>query len=101
MPAYNVIDAYEKDLLDQLREVQAQIQVLRRRLVDGNDVKAIDTDVGAAGGSVVKGSQRMILLMKERDNILKQLAALPYEAYVPVALGTDTLGRDIGEYALS
>ena len=101
MPEYNAIDDRQRELLDRLHEIEMQIDVLRRRLVDVNDIKAIDTDVGAAGGSVVKGSQRIELLQKERKEVLEQLSALPYDEIVPIALGTDSLGQDIGEYVLS
>lgn len=99
--AYNAIDEREAELRARLRKVEAQIEALLDRVADASDTAVIDTDVGAAGGSVVKGSQRLQALRDERDDIRTQLAALPYESIIPIAIGTDSTGRDIGETVLS
>jgi hypothetical protein len=97
----NAIDERESDLLKRLREIEASIDALRRRLVDPNDTHVIDTDVGAAGGSVVKGSQRLTLLQDERKAILMELASIPYDQSIPIAIGTDAIGTDAGEAVIS
>jgi hypothetical protein len=90
----DAIETRETELLNELATVREQISSLTDRLSVVDDVHAIDTGVEDSRHS---GSQRLTLLYRREEELLKQLAQLPFQDCYPLASLTDVLGSDLSE----
>lgn len=92
------IEDYETRLWTLLNQIDQELMTLLPQLADKADSSDLVDSTSQVSG--FKGSQRMGQLMELRKTVTDSLSAIPHMDAVPVAMGVDAIGRELGESIL-